>query len=608
MGRIPDATIQEIRDRADIVGLIGRYVELKQAGRNHKGLCPFHDEKTPSFNVNPDRGIFHCFGCEAGGDVIGFMMRYENLSFPEAVRSLAADLGIEVPEEGGSAGRDESKGLFAALDLAQRCYREALTSAGGRPGADYLRQRGLDPETIERFGLGFVPDRWDTVTSALRAAGISSEVGETAGLILARQKGDGHYDRLRGRITFPIRDVRGRVIGFGGRALSKEQEPKYLNTPETPVFRKRTSFYGFPQALEPIRRSGRVIICEGYFDAIALARAGMGEALATCGTALTPDHAKQLRRRTTNVFLLFDGDAAGQKAMERAMAVLLPEGLRIRAVLLPDGQDPDDFLAARGADALRAVVERAPEALEVVLRRAISMGCQTPAEKADAVRHVAPLVARVENPVERTEWARRVAVATASDPRAVDAIVRQVGSGRSVPATQEVAVATPRPPARTPYDRQLSELATIFVHAPGLANPELCERLRTILPDGRWKTLIIQLLDAAEVGCIDESGALDLAALEDRLDESDLVALRGLVMGGQKDLVEASPANELVRYLDWFEDKYRKWEEQEVTRRLHDPQEDMQALLERKQALLEKKRAAVGISPGMTAPRSLEIQ
>mgnify|MGYP001822657810 FL=1 len=310
MSRIPETTIQEIRERADIVGLISRYVDLKQAGRNWKGLCPFHNEKTPSFNVNPDRQMFHCFGCQEGGDVVGFLMKHDGLTFPEAVRTLAGELGIEIPEERDGADAGLTAKIFRANELAQKLYREALREPEGKIARSYLVSRGFDGATADTFGIGFAPARWDAVAERLRRERIAGDVGSQAGLLAERKSGKGHYDRLRGRLTFPIQDVRGRVIGFGGRALEADQEPKYLNTPESPVFHKRQALYGYPEALEPIRRAGRVILCEGYFDRIAFARAGLGEALATCGTALTPEHGAQLRRRAREEMRLHEPGAA----------------------------------------------------------------------------------------------------------------------------------------------------------------------------------------------------------------------------------------------------------------------------------------------------------
>jgi DNA primase len=372
LGRIPDEIIQNVRDRVDVVELVGRTVALKRAGRSYKGLCPFHDEKTPSFNVNPDRQSFYCFGCHEGGDVFSFLMKTESLTFAEAVRSLAHDCGIAVPESGAAAGEGLAERIHAANAALLERYRDDLAKPGN-PGAAYLEARGVDADTARRFKIGFAPDAWDTAVSALRAARIPVEVGERAGLVAPRESG-GHYDRLRGRVVFPIEDARGRVLGFGGRAIAAGQEPKYLNTPESPVFRKREAMYGLPVALEPIRRSGRVVVVEGYFDQIALCRAGVGEALATCGTALTPDHARGLRRRTQTVVLLFDGDAAGERAMLRALEVLLPAGLRVHAAMLPEGDDPDSLLLREGGDALRALVDAAPAALDVALARAVAAG------------------------------------------------------------------------------------------------------------------------------------------------------------------------------------------------------------------------------------------
>ena len=438
MGRIPEETIEAIRNRTDIVDLIGRYVSLRQTGRSFKGLCPFHQEKTPSFHVHPERQIFHCFGCGEGGNGFVFLMKHENLSFPEAARSLASLCGIEIPEtesEPGEAGL--LRRLREATAAAQSHYRTELLGAAGQVARAYLEQRGIDLATAQRFGLGYAPDSWDALARALGKAQIPAELGERAGL-LAERKSGGHYDRLRGRVTFPIQDVRGDVVAFGGRVLPSaapkpdgDEGPKYLNTPESPLFRKREAFYGLPEALEAIRRSERAIIVEGYFDRIALARAGMPESLATCGTALTPEHARQLRRRTREVVLLFDGDEAGQRAVERSLAILLPEGVRVRAAALPPADDPDSVLARDGAEALRAIVDAAVPAVEAVIRRVSARAHATPWEKSDAVAAVAPLLALVADPVERGEHERQLALAVGVRPEDVKALVRREHAQRS---------------------------------------------------------------------------------------------------------------------------------------------------------------------------------
>ncbi len=496
MARIAEEIIQQVRDRVDIVDLVGRFVSLKPSGRNHKGLCPFHDEKTPSFVVNRDRQTYKCFGCGEGGSAFGFLMQLENLSFPEAVRTLAAEHGIEVPES-GSGERGLSERLHEANEIAQACYREALTRRGN--GAlDYLAQRGIDAETIERHGIGFAPDRWDFVVEALRAKKISAELGERVGLLSERRSG-GHYDRLRGRVTFPIRDVRGRVIGFGGRAIGEGQEPKYLNTPESPIFRKRQSFFGLPQALEPIRREGRAVIVEGYFDLVALNSAGIGSALATCGTALTPDHGRELRRRTRNVVLLFDGDEAGQKAMERSLEVLLPADLRVQTAVLPGSDDPDTFLAREGGEALRALVDDAPSALDVAMRRAVARGRNSPAEKADAVAALAPLLALISSPVEAGAYAKQLALAVDTEARHVEAAVRAVRRGHD--AREAVPIAPRSEPSEV---RKLQRLARGLIEHPHLAARVRREALDAFSSEHPVVELLHRLVRAAgEDRCVE---------------------------------------------------------------------------------------------------------
>jgi len=588
LGRIPETTINEIRNRVDIVDLIGRYVLLKKAGRNHKGLCPFHDEKTPSFNVSPDKQIFHCFGCQTGGDVVGFLMQHENLTFPEAVRTLAHDCGVEVPEDDRSAEeRGISERIFEANEVAQRLYVDALASAEGEAARHYLDQRGLNGDDIRELGIGFAADRWDNVERALRDKKIDGALGEKAGLLAPRKGGDGHYDRFRGRVIFPIYDVRRRIVGFGGRALGADQEPKYLNTPETPVFRKRETFYGFPWALESIRRADRVIVCEGYFDRIALHRAGIGEGLATCGTALTSEHARNLRRRTKTVVLLFDGDAAGQKATERALEVLLPDGLRVRAALLPDSQDPDDFLASRGAEALRSLVDEAPDALELAIRRAAAGGVLSPADKADAVGHVAPLVALVADAVEREAYVRRLALVTDSSEAAVAAMVRSARKGESAPA--EVELATPRARRNGPEQRHLSLLCSVVLRHPTLATAETRARLEACLPESDWRRVVFALFDANAAGQLDAEGAIDHFALVDDLGVDARSLLLEVAAGDDPLDPDAKPELVVADVIGWFERGARTHRKRETTAQLRDSA-DVSLLVE-KQRQLEETRA-----------------
>ena len=604
MSRISESTINEIRNRADIIALVSRYVELKQAGRNWKGLCPFHNEKTPSFNVNPDRQIFHCFGCQEGGDVIGFLMKHEGLSFPEATRTLAGELGIEIPDDrdGGDVGITAS--IFEANQLAQDLYREALRTPEGKIARDYLVSRGFDGATADEYAIGFAPARWDAVADRLAKHRIKGDIGVQAGLLAERKSGQGHYDRLRGRLTFPIEDVRGRVIGFGGRALEPDQEPKYLNTPESPVFHKRQALYGYPAALEPIRRESRVILCEGYFDRIAFARAGMGEALATCGTALTAEHGAQIRRRTREVVLVFDGDAAGQQATEKALAVLLPHGLRVRAAFIPGGEDPDDYLNRQGAEALRKLVDAAPDALELSIRNAMRQGVVTPDQKADVVAHLAPLVARVADAVSRDEYVRRVAVAIDASPSAVNAIVRDAARGSSqTPQVDHATLGLTRARRDAPEERQLRAVARMCLQRPDLVGDETALTFQEILPVGAWKSIILQIIEAANEGLLlpgdpaSDGGGVDAFAIESRLDEDARLRLREIAMDDAPFDSQRSLEQVLGDLVGWFERRARDVRQRELNRRMRDPNEDQDALLAEKQAQLLERRARLGVGP-----------
>jgi DNA primase len=585
MGRIPEETIQTVRDRIDIVDLIGRHVTLKKRGSSHWGLCPFHDEKSPSFHVRPERGIYHCFGCGESGNAFDFLIRQESLTFPEAVRTLAAQLGVEVPESGGGEPGLAER-LLAATAAAQHHYRAALASPAGAPARRYLAERGIDDEAIERFGIGFAPDRWDAVAGALANARIPAEIGARAGLLKERDRG-GHYDLLRNRISFPIQDARGRVLAFGGRALGVDQEPKYLNSPESPIFRKRDALYGLPFALEAIRRADRAVVVEGYFDRIALHRAGIEEAVATCGTALGEGHARALMRRTRNVVLLFDGDEAGQRAVLRGLAVLLPLGLRVRAAALPAGLDPDDLLTRDGAEALRLLVEQAPPALDAAMRRAVAAGCGTPWEKADAVAAVAPLLAVIPDAVERGEWVRRLAFAAAVEPAEVELAVRRQARGDR----EEEPRGPVRPRLEGLEERRLAEVVKILVEHPQLASLAAERGLLEIAGDGPWRELLTALAGLAA----DVTPQGVMAQLEVELGAEPRALLHEIAANDERRLELQQASRALTDIAGWFDRRQDRARRHAVTDSLRDPEADRGERLREKNRDLERRRAALGI-------------
>jgi len=360
-GRIPKSFIDDLVGRADIVEVVGARVTLKRAGSNYKGLCPFHGEKTPSFIVTPSRGTYHCFGCSAHGTAIGFLMAYDNLEFPEAVEALAEMMGLEVPREstGVPERKDDNEDLYALLREADQIYRAALRSSD--KAIAYLKKRGIDGPTAGRFGIGYAPDAWDTVLKQLGTSDARIAKLMQAGLVVANDSGR-RYDRFRDRIMFPIRNSpRGQIIGFGGRVLDSG-EPKYLNSPETPVFRKGHELYGLYEARQTPGRPKQIIVTEGYLDVASLVQYGVENAVATLGTATTAENLRRLTRLTDRILFCFDGDRAGRAAAWRALETALPYGggtLELKFLLLPEGDDPDSFVRTKGADAFRALAEKA---------------------------------------------------------------------------------------------------------------------------------------------------------------------------------------------------------------------------------------------------------
>lgn len=427
MASYSTATLDDIRAAVDIVEFVGRFVNLRKAGANWKGLCPFHGEKTPSFMVNPKKGIFHCFGCGVGGDVFGFMMRQDRLSFPEAVRALAKTAGVTLPEERGTSADSGRDDLLRAMDLAARFYAEALWKPGGARAQKYLADRGIEPEVARRFGLGVAPDGWDTLLTFMKSEKVAEETLVSAGLAVARDNRAGVYDRFRSRLLFTIRDLQGRVVAFGGRAFGDEQ-PKYLNSPETPLYTKGNLLYAADVARESIRMRNRALIVEGYVDCLMAHQHGFTETVAALGTAFTPAQLAMLRRYCDEVVTFFDADAAGQKAAERAQELLEPTSggfawavnrsgsfetagaLRVKVALLPAGHDPDTFLRTEGAAAFSDRIADAKSLLSYALARTIGDGATAgPRGRTTAFARVALMLSKVSDAEEAAALSREAA-------------------------------------------------------------------------------------------------------------------------------------------------------------------------------------------------------
>jgi DNA primase len=411
-GLISEDVINQIRDRTDIVEVVGQHVSLARSGQNLKGLCPFHQEKSPSFTVSPSRQIFHCFGCGAGGNVFTFLTRITGASFPEAVRELGRKVGIEVEETATQAGlqavqaaRIEQLNKAAAQWFRQNLNEERL----GAEAREYLSSRGMLPATIERFGIGLAPSEWDGLSKSLGKQGFTPNDLTSAGLTVARDNGSGFYDRFRGRVMFTITDLRKRVVGFGGRVLG-EGTPKYLNSPDTALFKKGQTLFALDLAREAVTRTKTVIVVEGYFDAIALHQAELSHTVATLGTALTPEHIQVLRRFASKVILLFDPDAAGVRAALRGLDLFVNSGLGVKVVTLPAGEDPDTFIRKEGADAFDRLEDRAPSLLDFALEHSLKTAEASTIEgRIRSVDEILRILQKSEHPIEREERIRLVA-------------------------------------------------------------------------------------------------------------------------------------------------------------------------------------------------------
>jgi len=473
-GRIPQQFIDDLVSRVDIVEIIDARVPLKKAGREYHACCPFHNEKTPSFTVSPTKQFYHCFGCGAHGTALGFLMEYEHLDFVEAVEELAKSLGLEVPREGGSdtpprKEQDGNKQLYPLLEQAAQFYRQQLRNhPDAGKAVDYLRGRGLSGEIARDFGIGFAPPGWDNL---YRAMGQQHETALILAGMVVEKEGGKRYDRFRDRIMFPIRDRRGRVIAFGGRVLGDEK-PKYLNSPETPVFHKGRELYGLFEARQAMRHISRLLVVEGYMDVVALAQFGVRYAVATLGTSVTPDHLEQLFRQTDEVVFCFDGDRAGRDAAWRGLEnalTLMRDGRTLRFMFMPEGEDPDTLIRQIGQEGFEQAIERAQTLDEFLVEHFKQRADFTRLDgQARLVELSRPLLAKLPSGVYHHKLIERLAPLANLQPE----LLQQMLSGK------EPAQAAPQPgrprPRRQVGDRQqpsqVRHAITLLLQHPQLAH------------------------------------------------------------------------------------------------------------------------------------------
>jgi len=473
-GTLSPATRERIRAASDIVDIIGSYLPLKKAGANFVALCPFHKEKSPSFNVNPHRQIFHCFGCHKGGDVFAFVKEYENIGFMDAVRRLAERAKIPI-EFDQTPGEQQSRHLKDQLleiheHITQRWQNCLLNEAAGQLARDYLAKRGVSTEAVKLFRLGAAPDAWDDTVNWAKSRSYDLTLVEKAGLILRKEGGEHYYDRFRGRLIFPICDEQGRVIGFSGRVLSgDEKTAKYVNSPETPIFTKSRVFFGLDKSKRALLDAGFVVVCEGQLDLIACFMGGVQNVVAPQGTAFTADHARILKRYVDEVVLCFDSDEAGQNAAVRSLDHLLESGLAVRVAVVPAPHDPDSFIKTNGGEAFRQLVEDADGFFDYLLNRLCRLDDANTDKGRNAIlRGMAEAVHKTSNVVLIDKYAQKTALRLGVSTEAVRAQFSKFkvqGSGFKVQESESVESMT-EPDSETPRpsDKEFWLLKLLLLH------------------------------------------------------------------------------------------------------------------------------------------------
>ena len=575
----------KVKQQADVVRVVGEYVRLKKSGQNFTGLCPFHSEKTPSFAVHPVKQIYHCFGCGAGGDVFKFVMEMDKCGFPEAVRTVAEKCGIPIParRERSPEEKRENQQRSALVEMhreAQTFFTKQLEGTlEGKAARAYLEDRGLDKEAIARFGIGYAPSGGDLLLRHLKQR-YSEKLLAESGLISRDQSGR-LFDRFRRRIIFPIANESGKVVAFGGRALGDDQ-PKYLNSPETPIYSKSNILYHLDRAKEALRRQEFGVLVEGYMDAIAVARAGVSNVVASCGTSLAEPQVKLLARFARRVVVNYDPDTAGQAATERSLTILLEQNFEVRVLALPGKADPDKFIREQGADAYLKVLKEAPAYVDYLIGRARQMDLSTGEGKLRAVNYLMPYVQKIPNKLLRSEWATRIAQQLrVEEPVLREALRKAATERRSEVHTRPELVGRAVRPAERRLIRMLAEAEGFRV--------ELAQRLQeTRLHQGLETEKTFTALIAANLS----GEPIDANALATLFEERERRIFFEILFEAQ-----AEPSWEEAE--SCLEALHRRRVEQELAElqrqiEANPTGAEIRGLLERKHALMRQLVAAAG--------------
>src|SRR3989441_1136830 len=504
----------KVKQQADIVRVVGEYVQLKKGGQNFRGLCPFHSEKTPSFNVHPVRLIYHCFGCGKGGDVFNFVMEMERCEFPEAVRIVAEKCGIPVPSKRERTPEEkresQQRSLLVEMHRETQAFfvKQLEGTLEGKAARAYLEDRGLDKDVLVRFGIGYAPSGGDLLLRYLKPR-YPEPLLAASGLV-SRDAGGRLFDRFRRRIMFPIANESGKIVAFGGRALGDEQ-PKYLNSPESPIYSKSNVLYHLDRAREALRQQDFAVLVEGYMDAIAAARAGAGNVVASCGTSLAEPQVKLLSRFTRRIVVNYDPDTAGQAATERSLAILLEHGFEVRVLALPGKADPDKFIREQGAEAYLKLLKESPAYVDYLVGRARQMDLSTGEGKLRAVNYLLPYVQKIPNRLLRSEWATRIA----QQLRVEEPVLRE--SLRKAAAERRGEVKTQPELMGRGAKQAERRLIQMLTEAEGYRERLACE----LREGGLYQGLETERIFAALLEVCAQGTAPDATALANALPESD---------------------------------------------------------------------------------------
>ncbi|MCD6186526.1 MAG: DNA primase [Desulfuromusa sp.] len=519
-GQISEGKINEVREQTDIVELISQYVSLKRSGVNHMGLCPFHSEKSPSFSVNSARQFFHCFGCGVGGDAFSFLMQIEGLTFPDAVRRLAERIGIDLEERTLSPEEEQRQRqrerLYRVNEVAASYFHQLLMDhPAGAVARTYMKTRGYGRKAAGEYQIGFALDSWEGLKKHLEEQGVAAADARTLGLIRPGKSGRGDYDLFRGRLIFPVYDLSGQIVAFAGRVLD-DSKPKYINSPESPIYHKGRVLFGLYQARQAMRQSGEVLVVEGYFDQLALCRAGFPQVVATCGTALTVDHVKILKRYVQRVILLFDQDTAGKKATFKAMTVLQEEGVAAAVIELPGGDDPDSFIQREGAEAFSLRLEKSRSVMDLFIDDLLTEAGSGIEQKARAAEKIVEQIAGLSSELEQDLYLKELAQRSGIDLEQLKGVKQKVTDRGQQKRSSYSAAPLPEdyPLPEAPFSGAVGDIYTEVVK-PAESKPGWSRSEKTLL------CLLLQNHVSPEK--IIAAGGLDLFNHQDALEVAQIL-------------------------------------------------------------------------------------